>query len=85
MSILDPNEVLFHLNQMGYTDITAEQLKKFMTGTFLNHFCGCCCYSVFPFVYCFDESDVLKSLTIENFSHELFLFKPHRSGQLKIK
>jgi hypothetical protein len=29
---LDAREVLFHLNYMGYRNITKEQLKSFMTG-----------------------------------------------------
>lgn len=29
---LDAREVLFHLNYMGYRNITKEQLKNFMTG-----------------------------------------------------
>lgn len=29
---LDPKEVLYHLNQMGYKNITATQLKNFMKG-----------------------------------------------------
>lgn len=29
---LDPKEVLQHLNKMGYKNITAIQLKEFITG-----------------------------------------------------
>ena len=31
---LNAKEVLFHLNYMGYRNITKEQLKYFMTGLF---------------------------------------------------
>lgn len=31
---LDAKEVLFHLNYMGYRNVTKEQLKYFMTGLF---------------------------------------------------
>lgn len=29
---LDPKEVLYYLNELGYYNITTEQLKEFMTG-----------------------------------------------------
>lgn len=29
---LEPREILFHLNNMGYRNITAEHLKEFMKG-----------------------------------------------------
>lgn len=36
MSIeLDPQEVLEHLYSLGYYNITKEQLKEFMKGTFV--------------------------------------------------
>lgn len=34
---LDPLEVLQHLNNLGYTNISAEQLKEFMTGMLRNN------------------------------------------------
>lgn len=36
MSALDPREVLLYLNELGYTNITAKQLKEFMKGKIPN-------------------------------------------------
>jgi len=35
---LDAREILIHLNEMGYRNITAEQLKEFMRGCILFYF-----------------------------------------------
>lgn len=36
---LDAKEVLFHLNYMGYRNVTKDQLKFFMTGNYKLFYC----------------------------------------------
>lgn len=37
-SSLDPRDVLAYLNELGYTNITAQQLKDFVKGMYVTIF-----------------------------------------------